>query len=177
MGSLKKERQLQRALVCGSSGTGGGGHWQVSQEPREPSPATLLSSKLGLLERSSWSGTGLDGAHIHHCYWRMSKPGTFGVHNYWNGSICQLSHICSSIISGVESTCWLRTVLVAIQERELVRDPRFRYTLRTNATFQHSVNKLSCEMVTAIRHSISMWIWKSSATMFIFWEEYCCISE
>lgn len=96
------------------------------------------------------------GAHIHHRYQRMAEPGTFCMHNYLNGSICQPSHICSSTISGVESTCWLYTVLVAIRECELMLDPWFHNTLRTSATFQHSVNKLSCEMVMAIRHSISI---------------------
>ena len=96
------------------------------------------------------------GIRIRHCYRRTPKPDTFCMHNYLNRSICQLSHICSSIISGVESACSLLTVLVAIQEHELMLDPRFRNTLRTNATFQRSVNKLSCEMVTAIRHSISI---------------------
>ena len=133
------------------------GRWalQVSREPREPSPATLLPSKPGLLE-----GVILEphmaGIRIRHCYRRTPKPDTFCMHNYLNRSICQLSHICSSIISGVESACWLLTVLVAIQEHELMLDPQFRNTLRTNATFQRSVNKLSCEMVTAIRHSISI---------------------
>lgn len=156
MGSHKKQTQLQCAPVCGSSGTGGGGVGIASVSgakgafPSHPPPSQVCWGGGVILELH------MAGAHIHHCHRRMSKAGTFCMHNYLNGGVCQLSHICTSTILGVESTCWLCMVLAPIQERELMLDPQFRNTPRTSATFQHSVNKLSQEMVMAIRHSISI---------------------
>ena len=85
MGSHKKETQLKCALVCGSSGAGG---WalQMSEEqeslalPTWPVGAVILELHVA-------------GSHIHHCCQRMSKPGTFYMQNYLNGSICQFSHV------------------------------------------------------------------------------------
>lgn len=73
------------------------------------------------LSHQTWTAGGaileldMAAAYIHYCYQRISKPDTFCVHRYVNGSICQIAHVCSSIIFGVKSVCWLCIVLIVIQ--------------------------------------------------------------